>query len=75
MREIWEGSPQLAEVRRINEEAMTKRMSLGMTGGHCMGLAEMATGDPLAMESDPVDGNWSEPVVVPSSGALLPIIH
>lgn len=49
--EIWGGSPELEEVRRLNREAGAKMSALGEAapGGFCLGLAEELTGDPLGL--------------------------
>ena len=53
MREIWESSPVLGEVRGLTVEARKRREGLGETGrwmSFCPGLSEQATGDPLGVE-------------------------
>jgi MoaA/NifB/PqqE/SkfB family radical SAM enzyme len=54
--EIWSASTRLAEVRRINATAGGEASARAAEGfmGHCMGLSELTTGDPLALAGDTV---------------------
>lgn len=75
--EIWGGSPELEEVRRLNREAMARRREIGgeaLSKGICLALSEMHTGDPLAVGGDTAD------VEIPARGGeysrrLLPVIR
>lgn len=52
IREIWQSSPALRDVRRINGEAYEMMKGLGdkaPQAGFCMGLAAQQTGDPLSL--------------------------
>jgi len=52
IQEIWAGSEELDEVRRLNQEAGRRVDRLGPQAsdmGFCLGLAEELTGDPLAL--------------------------
>ncbi|MEM1177709.1 MAG: radical SAM protein [Acidobacteriota bacterium] len=51
--EIWQSSPALAEIRRVNHEARARIEQLGPEAegmSHCMGISEEKTGDPLALD-------------------------
>lgn len=53
IRDIWLGSPQLADIRRLNIAAKRGVEALGEHGeglSHCMGISEEKTGDPLAID-------------------------
>lgn len=54
--EIWRASARLAEVRRINAAAGAEAGERALQGlvGHCMGISELTTGDPLAVAADTV---------------------
>ena len=61
VREIWERSPVLAEVRGLSRAAklnMDGFAAAGRESFHCMGLSEALTGDPL--EVDPVSRRNAE---------------
>jgi mycofactocin biosynthetic radical S-adenosylmethionine protein MftC len=55
--EIWRGSQRLAEVRRVNARAGADGPARAAEGfhGHCMGLSELTTGDPLALAAGAVE--------------------
>jgi MoaA/NifB/PqqE/SkfB family radical SAM enzyme len=55
--EIWSASTRLAEVRRINAAAGGQAGTRAAAGliGHCMGLSELTTGDPLAVADDAIE--------------------
>jgi mycofactocin biosynthetic radical S-adenosylmethionine protein MftC len=55
--DIWGGSSQLDEVRRINARAGAGAAERAAQGfhGHCMGLSELSTGDPLALAAGAAD--------------------
>jgi len=53
IRDIWERSPALREVRRLNVAAKEQKARLDGAGremSHCMGLSEEKSGDPLAID-------------------------
>ncbi|MEM6795272.1 MAG: radical SAM protein [Acidobacteriota bacterium] len=63
IREIWQGSPALGDVRSVNRQARQQTVQLGAQAAglsHCMGLSEEKTGDPLAMD----------PMAVSNAGVL-----
>ncbi|MEO1083144.1 MAG: hypothetical protein AAFY88_02775, partial [Acidobacteriota bacterium] len=74
--EIWESSPALGEIRRVNHEARARIEQLGPDGeglSHCMGISEEKTGDPLAV--DPQSAEQARLLrEVRSERALLPVI-
>jgi MoaA/NifB/PqqE/SkfB family radical SAM enzyme len=56
--DIWRASRELAEVRRINAAAGARGAELAAAGGPatlCMGLGELATGDPLGLPPSVLD--------------------
>ena len=53
--EIWRGSGELEEIRRLNGAAKQKLVALGPDAAglsHCLGLSEEKTGDPLATDPE-----------------------
>ena len=57
IKDIWTGSKDLDEIRRINSRAHEQINELGDEGfgvSHCMGLSEEKTGDPLALDPQAV---------------------
>jgi MoaA/NifB/PqqE/SkfB family radical SAM enzyme len=58
IRDIWSGSEELEEVRRLNVAAKRQLIDLGDEAqglSHCLGLSEEKTGDPLALDPQAVD--------------------
>lgn len=58
IREIWTGSSELGEIRRLNGAARSQVAAMGEAGvglSHCMGLSEEKTGDPLALDPQASD--------------------
>lgn len=75
--EIWRGSPALADIRQVNEQAHARIEAMGEDGvghSHCMGLSEEKTGDPLAV--DPQAAEQARLLrEVRSERTLLPVIR
>ena len=56
--EIWAGSPELDEIRRLNKTAKQQQLEMGDSFqgmSHCLGLSEEKTGDPLALDPQALD--------------------
>jgi MoaA/NifB/PqqE/SkfB family radical SAM enzyme len=74
--EIWSGSA-VEEIRSLNEQAESlkdTRQGFARLANHCMGLSELKTGDPLAV--DPVSVLEAEAkAAVKGGGGLLPVIQ
>lgn len=79
IKEIWQRSPRLAEIRRINEQAGEKVQGFtteGLRVYHCMGLSEELTGDPLAVEPRALDNaNLKKDAQDKAKRAPLPIVY
>ena len=58
IQEIWQGSPELEEIRRLNAQAKEQLLDLGEQAvglSHCLGISEEKTGDPLALDPAAVE--------------------
>lgn len=75
--EIWHGSAELGEIRRLNAAAkeMMQRRGEEVRGmAHCLGLSEEKTGDPLADDPDALANTRLLHQVQGEKKPLLPII-
>lgn len=76
--EIWQISPDLAEVRQLNEKAKEKMLAKGQDAfglAHCMGLSEEKTGDPLADDDMALRNARLLQETRRERGALLPVLR
>lgn len=76
--EIWRISPELTEVRRLNEAARDKMIGKGADAfglAHCMGLSEEKSGDPLADDPMAVRNARLLQETRRERGALLPVLR
>lgn len=76
--EIWQVSPAIAEVRRLNEAARDKMVAKGPEAfglAHCMGLSEEKSGDPLADDAMALRNARLLQETRRERGALLPVLR